>query len=118
MKVKVYRNLHKKCFSIVDMKTRKVFKHQFNVVLTNVRFRVSEAGRQRVLKEKRKNVHAYIIGDLLEKNYNFPDTAPVEVYYNPYKTNKFINKTTGEIVENAKMVLLSAHKNHAWIERE
>jgi len=114
MRVKCYRNLNKKCFSIVDRKTGRVFKHQFHVVIKDASFRVSEAGRQRVLKTGHKNVHAYVFGELLETNFGFPDLAPHEAYYNPRKTKTFLDKETNEPVERAAMVLLSPGKIFYW----
>ena len=48
-KVFVYRNLHKKCYSVKDWKTKKVIAHVDNIFLKDAVFKVSEAGRQRVL---------------------------------------------------------------------
>jgi hypothetical protein len=49
------------------------------VILTDVEFRVRESGRQRVLRERRKNVHAFVVGSCelsamgyeQDKNNNF-----------------------------------------------
>jgi len=90
MKVRVYRNLHKKCFSVQE-KTEKgwrVKRHATSIVLKNASFRVSEAGRKRVLKEKRKNVHAFIEGYEI-KNSTQKHKCEVCVSYNPYKCDHF-----------------------------
>lgn len=117
MKVKVYRNLHKKMYSVVDMKTGKVFRHQHHVVLKNARFRVSEAGRARVLKEKRKNVHAFVIGTLLEKDFHFPDREPTMGTYNPYKHKTFVKKGTRRALRDAELVLLAPKEMYVWEEQ-
>ena len=65
MRVKVYFNLHKKLFSVVALegdKKGKVIKHTDSIDLSMPIFRVQKAGRERVLKEKKKNVHAYVTG--------------------------------------------------------
>ena len=62
-RVKVYFNLNLDCLSVIDAETGLLYCHAHRVELHNAKFRVQEAGRQRVLREKRKNVHAYIIGD-------------------------------------------------------
>lgn len=62
-RVKVYFNLNLDCLSVIDAETGLLYCHAHRVELHNARFRVQEAGRQRVIKNKRKNVHAYIIGD-------------------------------------------------------
>jgi hypothetical protein len=88
-KVRVYRNLNKKCLSVqswVEGKGWRVTDHVQQIFLDNASFRVSQAGRRRVLKDKRKNVHAYIIGERVEK----PKKNPVElVKYNPYQSHRF-----------------------------
>ena len=77
MRVHVYRNLQKKCWSVKDPSSGKVFNHVNNLHMHNVEFRVQPAGRDRVLKEKRKNVHAYVTG---EWQTNFPYHAYVTGY--------------------------------------
>lgn len=70
MKVFVYFNLHKKLFSIKALEGSnkgRVIAHSSSVSLKDASCKVSEAGRQRVIKEKRKNVHAGVVGTLLEK---------------------------------------------------
>lgn len=67
MRVAVYFNLHRKCFSIRAMEgpaKGRVVAHADDVILGRVSFRVSEAGRQRVIRERRKNVHAFVEGEL------------------------------------------------------
>ena len=61
MRVDVYFNIHKskkegvKFYSIKDKKTNRVVKHMSgNFFIRNARFVVSEKGRERVIKEKRK----------------------------------------------------------------
>ena len=90
MRVKVYRNLHKKCWSIMDPKTRRVIRHDTNVVLANVSLVVSNAGRERVLREKAKNVHAYAIGDINESILE--DCDMIEATYNQYAAEYFFEK--------------------------
>lgn len=88
-RVKVYFNLHKKCFSIQDKNTGLVVAHAPSVKMKNVEFKVSEKGRQRVLREKKKNVHAFVVGLFqidVEKACNEP------VFYNPYTTCMFTSK--------------------------
>jgi len=104
--VEVYFNLHKKLFSVRSRKTRKVLFHTDSVELSDVTFKVSEAGRQRVLKEKRKNVHAYVRGTLVASGIGWQrnDGSGVRAYYNPYKTETFITDF-GPIHETTRAVL-------------
>ena len=90
-RVQVYLNLHKteddgtKWYSLRDKATGKVIAHADQVHLTQVKFIVSEAGRQRVLKERRKNVHAVVEGNLVDQNL----TKHKPVRYNPYYNENF-----------------------------
>jgi hypothetical protein len=103
MKVKVYFNLHKKLFSVVDCSTGKVVDHRYGLSLNDAEFRVQQGGRQRVLREKRKNVHAYILGDL-DLSYAIPEC--VEVTYNPYKYDSFVSKEDEQPIRKATKVFL------------
>lgn len=64
--VEVYRNLHNGKFSVRDHKTKRVLAHCDEVTLAGAVFKVSQAGRERVLRERKKNVHAVVMGKLLE----------------------------------------------------
>ena len=93
VKVYVYFNLHKKCFSIKALEGNckgLVVAHADAVSLKDVAFKVSEAGRQRVIKEKRKNVHAGVVG-YLEGFADNSTTGYKQAYYNPYKTRTFMS---------------------------
>ena len=94
--VRVYRNVTKNCFSVEQKvnKRWKVLAHVPSVYLTNVEYKVSEASRQRVLKEKRKNVHARLTGYIssvrdLEDAIIWEDKTFNRVWYNPYLTDSF-----------------------------
>lgn len=68
MKVQVYKNLHRHAYSIRAASGASkglVIAHARSVLLFDVRFHVSEAGRQRVLRDKARNVHAWAEGFLL-----------------------------------------------------
>lgn len=87
-RVFVYRNLHKKCYSVKCMKTKKVIAHVDSIELIGAVFKVSESGRQRVLREKRKNVHAGVVGIWSNTGSICTDS----VTYNPYRFNSFVYK--------------------------
>lgn len=87
IKVKVYKNLKKDIFSIQDYKTRKVIGYSDNLRLENANFVVSEKTRQRVIKEGKKYVHAFVVGDMVT---NWELTEQFEtVRYNPYMFDFF-----------------------------
>ena len=117
MKVKVYFNLHKKCFSIQHK--GKVIGYADAVTLKDCQFKVSESGRQRVLREKRKNVHAYCIGEwvdsanksaveyaLLTENWAIANPEAKSVTYNPYKYGSFVDKRSEQPIVKSDAVLL------------
>lgn len=96
MKVAVYFNLHKRQFSVKALEgpdKGKVIQHRQIILLKNVTFKVSEAGRQRVLRERKKNVHAYVIGETFDaaarNSYENCGGVDVEVRYNPYEASSF-----------------------------
>ena len=112
-RVQVYYNLHKKCLSVRHK--GKVIEHAQEVTLTDARFHVQQAGRERVLKEKRKNVHAYVSGKLKETFWftqapKYTWTAKQRVTYNPYKYKNFVNKKTLEPVTSAEVVHISGKR--------
>lgn len=93
-KVMIYKNLHNGLFSVKQ--NGLVVAHVESFCMDSVSFKVSEAGRQRVLKEKKKNVHAYIIGKIFDINKLNVKTdffaslvANQSIRYNPYKSNCF-----------------------------
>lgn len=117
-RVMVYYNLHKHTFSIVL--GGKVIMYADSVKLNDCEFRVREGGKERVRDEKRKNVHAFVIGDLLEycefpcENMTTPKKGVI-VSYNPYLNDSFIIKNTNEPVYQAKKVQMVNLKNKIYI---
>jgi len=105
----VYRNLHRDCFSV---KLRgKVIDWPEHFIMNNAEFKVSNAGQNRARKQKQRNVHAYVAADnylkldysqaqaILEKNLF------TQVYYNPFKTDTFVNCETGKPIHNVEYLL-------------
>ena len=106
--VRVYFNLHKKTWSIKDRKTNRVLGWSDKIFLRECNMIVSEKGRQRVLRDKRKNVHAYVDGILTANDY---DDTPYAFTYNPYKYDSFIVKGTDEKLNNAPYVKMVVTNN-------
>lgn len=104
MKVSVYWNLHRNCWSIRHK--GKVIGYADSLLLEDVTFKVSESGRQRVLREKKKNVHAFACGTLLDKNLVKPEIMNRAISYNPYKFSFFFDKTSLEVVRNCTTLFL------------
>jgi len=98
-RVYVYRNLTNNCWSLKSLKTGRVLAHAGNLTLKDVIFKVSEAGRQRVIRDKRKNVHAGIVGTVMGPvaredwiNSSGVPARKIPVTYNPYKGPTFVTK--------------------------
>jgi len=119
-KIEVYRNLHKNCFSVRHKGKVVGYLHDNEqLALTNVKFVVQPAGRAKVLRENKKNVHAFVRGDyvgyennLIEEMYfgKFEDLDFYAVSYNPYKSDKFVVKETGKPIESNSEALIRGGK--------
>ena len=117
-KVFVYYNLHKHKWSVKDVKTGRVIGHHYEVQLYNATFKVSEAGRARVLKEKRKNVHAgvegYLTTDVLARKMDGTilwesQSERHRVTYDPYKYDTFVTVSDKEPIHKAYFVRMVAY---------
>jgi len=120
-KVMVYYNLHKHTFSI--SRNGKVIAHADYVKLIDVEFRVRQGGREKVLKDKRKNVHSFVIGTLMDY-CKFPcENLPSEpnsniVTYNPYKYNSYVVKDTEEPIYSAGEVEMINLRDKIFITKQ
>jgi len=118
MKVMVYYNLNKNTFSVKYKD--KVIMYADYVKLKDVEFRVRIGGRDKVRSEKVKNVHAFVIGTLLD-HYEYPcDILPVTsfhriVTYDPYKFNSFVYKDNEEPVYKANEVDMINSKDKIFV---
>ena len=140
LRVFVYFNLHRKCWSIKALEGAargRVVAHATSVRLDCVEFRVSEAGRQRVIREQRKNVHAGAVGVLASFGGMWTDAAlafdasglvsPAEAYtgsvppegatritYSPYRGPSFFNDGLGGVmpIRRASRVWLIGREVH------
>ena len=106
MKHFCYFNLHKFVFSVRNQKTRLVENHSDVVVLNDCKLKVSQKGREKVLREKRKNVHAGVEGTLCGFKNSYNLDGFVELTYNPYKYNSFVIKSTEQSVNGAAVIVL------------
>ena len=103
MKVEIYFNLHKRLFSIRE-RHGKVIAHKKWVGLVRPTFVVQQGGRKRVLRNKSKNVHAFVRP---EGYQGFDDFTPLDkvtdayttVRYNPYKYTSFVDENEDPIFE-------------------
>lgn len=93
--VEIYWNLHRHTFSVRQGGLVVAYTDRF--FLLTQEFKVSEAGRQRVLATKRKTVHAVLVGVLLpygnQWDFSGRESSWAPVTYNPYKYDSFVAKT-------------------------
>jgi hypothetical protein len=110
MRVYVYFNLHKKVFSVRALEGEnkgRVVAHVNRILIDRPVFVVSEAGRQRVLREQKKNVHAGVRGiwtAWVDGIDEWDHLTPVT--YNPYLYSSFVEKSTLAPVHKATFAVL------------
>ena len=120
-RVMVYYNLHKHTFSVRS--NNRVVLHADYVKLVDVEFKVRQGGREKVVQEKQKNVHSFVIGTLVDYCKYPCEDMPSEpnnniVTYNPYKYNSFVMKDTEEPIYQAGVVKMINSKNKIFITKQ
>jgi len=109
----IFRNLHHKgvVYSVRNSEG-KTIAHSNSVLMRNAKFIVQPAGLARVRREKKKFVHAGVRGEVvldpieaanIIKNMDQSKTA----YYNPYKTDHFVDIENNKL-DKADYVLLTS----------
>ncbi len=104
----IYRNLTQNCFSVKHR--GKVVDHFTHPVIFVGGFRVSAAGRERVRRENKKYVHAFVVSNqTIPFQHFYPSEwegwTLHEVTYNPYKNEGFVFRDTGEPAEGNIIVM-------------
>ena len=111
-RVMVYYNLHTHTFSV--RLNERVVLHTDYIRLENVEFRVRPGGRDKVRQQQSKNVHAFVIGNIVD--YTLPGeeipnpSTDNQATYNPYKYESFVKKDTDEPIFKAKVVEMIKRK--------
>lgn len=111
IQVRCYRNLRNGKISLQQKVNGnwKVIAHADKVVINQAVFKVYETGRQRVIKEKRKRVHAYVEGILAPIPRFFQLDSDKVVTYNPYKYSSFVMKDSEEPVVKTSCALIESN---------
>ena len=107
--VRVFKNLKHGCYSILQDGRVKASARQ--VRLADVEFRIRESGRQRMLREERRIVHAFAVGRLVEFLHpSEPGSLEAlpgrTVRYDPHRFATFFDGETGDPVMGADLVQL------------
>jgi hypothetical protein len=87
-RVYVYFNLHKKVWSV--RQDGRVIEHTKSIMLKDCKYLVGKAGRERVLREGRKNVHAGVSGYVVDKIP--PCRYENDLIYNPKWHEGFVSR--------------------------
>ena len=107
MRVEVYFNLHKYTWSVRQCSTGRVILHTDKVHIRDPQFVVRKSGRERVLREGKKNVHAFVRGEITYFDDFDPDYLDYTlVSYNPYKFDTFVDVIDTSPVRTAKRAVL------------
>lgn len=109
-RVAVYRNLNRPGFfsikALEGQNKGRVIGYAPSVEIERVTFKVSEASRQRVLRERCRNVHAWAIGSLVAWG-EIRDVAGMRpVTYQPYVKECFFRRDTGAPIVTASRCVL------------
>ena len=98
-KVRVYWNLHRKCWSIQDCKSGLVIDHKAWVVLEG-NFVVRKGGQKRVRQEGKKNVHSFAVGYIQDWRTQPSHMVYLDdwdtVKYNPYTDDYFMHQSMSD----------------------
>ena len=119
MRVEVYWNLHKKCWSVRHK--GKVIAHERLVDLIDVTWVVQPAGNARVRREKRKNVHAFARGTLAEDGilyYCSDISGPNRARYDPYEHTTFMIGFEGRPLATSNYARLTTLTNYMTDEKK
>lgn len=99
-KIRIYRNLHKPGVVYSVLQDGKVVGYVDSIGLYGVKFIVSAAGRDRVRREGRKIVHAFLEG-YVGGPYLYPEFCS-KARYNPHRDDSFVDAETGEALDRCR----------------
>ena len=111
MRVEVYYNLHKNVFSVRHK--GRVIQHTKMAVIKDAEYVVRPSGRAKVLREGKKNVHAFVRGEWLSVPSIFRPLLLIDktVTYNPYKYSTFVEALTDEPIHASDLAVLWKEPN-------
>jgi 16S rRNA G1207 methylase RsmC len=122
-RVEIYRNLHKKCFSVRKKGKVVGYLHdegahyrEVELYLTDAKFVVQPGGRLRVIREQRKNVHAFVRATVTETGGLHREAlirkCIRKITYDPYTMDTFQDQD-GQMITEAKDVFISCGRVYA-----
>lgn len=109
--VQVYRNLNNGRMSVQAQVGGKwkVVGHVTDLALEQISFTVRESGRQRVISQQQKNVHAFAKGVLVAQAD--PDLdCPVHLAYDPYRNSTFVERHSQQPIVQCRYLVVRANQ--------
>lgn len=105
--IRIYRNLNNGTMSVQakEGKSWKVVGHVTEAIVSGVVFKIQEGGRQRVIRDQCKNVHAWGEGVLLSR-VDESILAPIPLGYNPYTDSTFLQRGTQHPIHTCKYLVV------------
>ncbi len=111
--VRVYKNLHKTrsksepIYSIQSQTPKgwRLSRHEANVVLSDVNFKINDGSRLSALKKGVKVVHAFVCGKILEKQEELLEGEGVAVSYDP-RRGYFFRRQDGVKVDSCRIAVI------------
>lgn len=113
MRVEIYWNLHKKMYSVRNVKTGRVVAHTYTATVTNPEFVVRQSGNRKVRETGVKNVHAFVRGELYSLDVIDDMWIMDRITYNPYKYTTFVHQDNEQPIRKAKLAALMTRANGA-----
>jgi hypothetical protein len=113
VKAEIYRNLHRGGFSIRSCRTGLVVGYTDDIVVRNAKLVVQPGGRRRAMEQRKRNVHAFVRGEITEIAEVAAEataSTTAEVTYNPFRNETFVRRDTGEPVTEAECIVLRGGK--------
>ena len=112
-KVEIYFNLHKKKWSV--RQDGKVVQHTNFIQIREPQYVVRQKGKEKVRREKRKNVHAFVRGYVEDRLPVFPSRNTF-VTYNPYKNDSFVERNTQNAICSSPYAALEVVNKKPFVE--
>lgn len=110
--VDVYKNLHKKCWSVRHK--GRVIAHLDKIVIRNAEFVVQPAANKKLRENPKQNkiIHAFVRGYVAGENLarELDKYALMRVIYNPRRDLSFIKAGNGEKISSSELVSLDINK--------
>ena len=112
-KVEIYFNLHKKTWSV--RQDGKVVRHTNFIQIREPQYVVRQTGKEKVRREKRKNVHAFVRGYVEDRLPVFPSRSKF-ITYNPYRNDSFVERNTQNAVCSSPYAALEVVNKKPFVE--